>query len=694
MNEIIEQIDGIIKKCYSGKYENLEKEISCLMDILINSNLGNEENLLVFKQLLTAYEDKDYVAFADYLEYGLKRIITGKDGAFGIDIPYSEIIPFVDEKIFYMTSFLDDEPVLCFQKDDKVVRLNSMFSPKNEVEYWIKELNIKENTPVICIFGLGTGLFVEKVLERVSKDTIVFVYEPEIKIIQYCIESGTREDAEIIEKKVSTRINNILQDDRVIICIDERSQLEFQKKLEENVDFTGVVGLVYTYHNIYTEIYKDSYLRFLKTLSTFRSNAFVIKNTYAFFKEDYFQNPFKNLWTVKESILSSELNKVIGNNIPIIIVSAGPSLDKNINVLSKAKGHALIFAVDTAVKYLVEKNIIPDLTITIDPLKPENYFSDERSRTIPCIFRMDANPKIISQMKSKLIILDGQEGYAEILLEDIGRKVGERIRIGGCVANAAFATMLRLRPRKIIFVGQDLAYGVNGTHAGGVDDGGIKETGIYVEDIYGKQIQTRHDWLIYLKWFEDAIKMIKEAGLDIDIIDATEGGAKIHGTEVMTLQEVLDELNDSGEGLPEFDFEAELAKMPPTLSEGEYVLFVNKHREQAEKINAHKVELEEADRICNKLIDGIQENTISESYINKQNKRLTIIRERFEKFSLSKMITDYANTFIIDEITRLGLTDGDRKTNQINLIKAMQISFEAYVKTMDKLLEIIKETII
>ena len=83
----------------------------------------------------------------------------------------------------------------------------------------------------------------------------------------------------------------------------------------------------------------------------------VVKNTYDFFKEEYIINPFKNMAVMKKSYLSSELNSVIPKDIPVIIVSAGPSLDRNIDVLKQVKGHALIFAVDTAIKYLLQMEI-------------------------------------------------------------------------------------------------------------------------------------------------------------------------------------------------------------------------------------------------------------------------------------------------------------------------------------------------
>ena len=46
----------------------------------------------------------------------------------------------------------------------------------------------------------------------------------------------------------------------------------------------------------------------------------------------------------------------------------------------------------------------------------------------------------------------------------------------------------------------------------------------------------------YLEWFEEQIKTYEDT---IKVIDATEGGALIHGSEVLTLKEALD-IDESG----------------------------------------------------------------------------------------------------------------------------------------------------
>ena len=625
------------------------------------------------------------------MEFGLKRLVNGSDYSRGIEMPYVELIPQIDEDIFYMSSFLDDEPVLCMNIQGKMERLNSMFSPLNEVNYWIKEKKIKKNTPLVCIFGLGTGLFVEKVLQMASSEAKIIIYEPEKGIIEYCLKSGDNEESEDIERKVSKRITQILNDNRVSLCIEENNSLDFQKCLEKYVNYTGIVGMIYVSHNVYPTLYSRSYLNFLRVLNSFRTNMFVMKNTYNRFKDDYLINPFKNMMFLKEAYLSSELSEIIPQDIPVIIVSAGPSLDKNINTLKLAKGHALIFAVDTALKYLLQKDIVPDLTITVDPHKPANYYEDYRASEIPCVFRIDANPEIINQINSRLILIDGQETYVESLLKEIGKKTGERIRLGGCVSNAAFAVMVRLGIKKIVLVGQDLAYGMDSTHAGGVNDDAPREDTMFIEDIYGNQIATRDDWKIYLTWYENMIKSISDTNLGITVIDASEGGAKIHGSTIMTLQEVIDAMKDSEGRLPNYNFGTEMQKMNKMLNDNQYLDFINKHKEKIKKIKELIIDAEEASRICSKLISGIIEKTISEAYLHKQNKKLALFRERFENFPLSKMITEYSQNFILDEVTRLELTDGDKNNTRLNLLRAMKLTFETNAKTMKKIIDISKE---
>lgn len=101
------------------------------------------------------------------------------------------------------------------------------------------------------------------------------------------------------------------------------------------------------------------------------------------------------------------------------------------------------------------------------------------------------------------------------------------------------------------------------THAGGVELHIVNESyGMkMVDGVNGGKVRSRYDWLIYKDWFEDAIRALPE----IEVIDATEGGALIEGSKVRTLADVIKK-----ECKKEFDFAAVLEETGPTFSAEEY----------------------------------------------------------------------------------------------------------------------------
>ena len=58
--------------------------------------------------------------------------------------------------------------------------------------------------------------------------------------------------------------------------------------------------------------------------------------------------------------------------VPAIIVGAGPSLDKNINLLGRAQGHSLILASDAALKPLLSQGVLPSVVVSLLGLNHSN----------------------------------------------------------------------------------------------------------------------------------------------------------------------------------------------------------------------------------------------------------------------------------------------------------------------------------
>lgn len=133
-------------------------------------------------------------------------------------------------------------------------------------------------------------------------------------------------------------------------------------------------------------------------------------------------------------------------------------MDKNINELKQAKGKAFILVVDTALKALLKRDIIPDLIITIDSHKPPVLFMHPRFKDIPMVVCDCSNYELYLFHKGKRFYFSETDSYISYIYE---KGTGEKLyptETGGSVANNAFSLANILGFKNIILVGQDLAY--------------------------------------------------------------------------------------------------------------------------------------------------------------------------------------------------------------------------------------------
>ena len=264
-------------------------------------------------------------------------------------------------------------------------------------------------------------------------------------------------------------------------------------------------------------------------------------------RKEFSSLPYENyLYAIhampNNSTIDQLLEKISARDIPIIIVSAGPSLNKNCNELKNVKGRAIIIAITHSMKTLYDAGIMPDLVAVIDPQDMGFMdFDENRSYTLLC----DAYASRADQVRyNGNIIYFGFTAYE-------GLFTTERIRGGvnpemgtGSVSSDVFSLFVEAGFKKFIFVGHDLAYDENGhTHADNFYEKGICEkAGLYeeTEGIYGGTVRTRFDWDWFRKYYEKRIASLT----DVQVIDATEGGALIKGTRVMTLKDAISEFCD------------------------------------------------------------------------------------------------------------------------------------------------------
>lgn len=226
---------------------------------------------------------------------------------------------------------------------------------------------------------------------------------------------------------------------------------------------------------------------------------------------------------------------------PAIIVGAGPSLDKNIDFLSKAKGKALILSVDGAMTTLMDKCITPDVVSSIERIEMTAKFYENKNIPEELIY---VGPNVVLGSvleKFNKIIFTGRSGDG--FFQKLNDKIGfTNLNVGINVSNVliSFARYLGCSP--VIFVGLDLAYTDGKTHtkkfADNFDDKfmeNYRNRVVYVKGQNGEMLESFENFMHTKSWIESMIASDKE-GL---FINSTEGGANIEGAENRKLSDVI-----------------------------------------------------------------------------------------------------------------------------------------------------------
>lgn len=436
------------------------------------------------------------------------------------------------------------------ENDEKKIRLNSLYNPDREAIHWLEKINFKNLDAPILMFGIGNGIFIRKILSKLSEESDVFLYEPDISLFIFCL--------------IKFDMTDIFSDRRVNIFIEEVNYDKFYDTLEIKIGAIMLNTQIVCSHPEMEALYPKQSLKFVNDIKKIFTQREWDYNNIVVLAEASVENTLKNLHFIKESNYVTDFEDIIPKDIPFIIVAAGPSLDKNVVELKKAVGKSFILATDRAVKTLLENDIDFDAVITLDATKGLEYMGGDikKIKKYPIFAGIDAKNEVLETIEGRKIFILSTN-FLPVLYNkhNINMKI---YKIGGSVATAAFNVARAIGMKNVILVGQDLAYLGDSTHAGGIADcSNNNQLTTYVEGIDGKKIKTRQDWVLFLKWFEKAIEEEKDK---IRVIDATEGGAKIEGTEIMKLSVAIERFCDR-----EYDFKRKLRKVKPTFSREQYL---------------------------------------------------------------------------------------------------------------------------
>lgn len=567
-----------------------------------------------------------------------------------------------------ITSYNTKEEVKAIQvelKDDRKYRLTSFYYPTLAAEQWVEQCDLTSINKVIAVFGLGNGTYIRELIKNIESQEWILIYEPSIEIFKHVLENYD--------------ITDIISSPKISLTIENINDNEIRAMLQSTVHWANLYSQRRYCHPQYDKIFEESYLKFLKEIKDNNDKCIILRNTESLFGRVNIKNTFKNMKYLKECNVISEFIDVFPDDVPAIIVSAGPSLDKNIEELKRVNKRAIIFAVDRSLSFLQKHDIEPDYIVTVDPLKPLEYFGDGRVIRTPLFTEVYSNKEILDVHQGRKIFYNALS-YVNTILEKIGKPI-MNLSIGTSVATATFSICLKLGFKKIILVGQDLAYSDDGiSHAGSLDEIEITKEDIWVEGIHGNKVRTRYDWYDFLRWFGDSII----ANKDIEVIDATEGGAKIKGTKIMSLRDAID-----GYCKAEVDCNSINDSIKPTYNTNDLAVIRKYILESKNDLVIFKRVTKEAIRACDKMIINSKKNIDSCKSSQNLIKKLTKANKLISGNSLYSLIDSYITDSTVDSMRDIyQLSNDDQKNKILTYIRSKEV-YEQILVAIDDIQQFI-----
>ena len=236
-----------------------------------------------------------------------------------------------------------------------------------------------------------------------------------------------------------------------------------------------------------------------------------------------------------------------------VIVCPGPSLAKNVELLKKIEGKAIIICVLHALKDLQQRGINPDIVVHIDPADLKLKKSINGGNDISFWDQWITNNKIedvdhfVVSNYSKPDIFDVPA--KNVLWMSSGLPISHLLpidvfdyeRIGGSVSHSCFDLAIELGCSAIALIGQDLAFSKDGSHYtshaelefSDEEQERIKRV-VYGNDVevkgwYGEKVTSNNTFISFAKAYEFFAKMLNERS--VKLFNCTEGGIFIEGYE-------------------------------------------------------------------------------------------------------------------------------------------------------------------
>jgi hypothetical protein len=458
---------------------------------------------------------------------------------------YKKIVPLITSTAFEVYESKSGLPTLS-HKDalGNKKQIHSNYDPKTEAIRYLKSINANDFMNFIFL-GFGLGYQAIELIRNSSSLDKFFIFEKDLELLALAL------------KEIDLTVVLDHPGVKIIVGADP---LSIASMLDaEQVNFTL---------NSYTVVRQNSlfekdlnyYGSLLNEIEKFFQECQINFRTQSTHSKLYYKNIFSNLNSFISAPGIKQLKSCL-TDIPAIVCSAGPSLDKNIQLLKSARKKFFLIAVATALKPLLHNGIEPDVVVSIDPdeLTINSFDLNNDTPGYWLVFNPAVPKPIPESFPFRKFVFDS-DVFLATWLKNNGEDKGSLGKISS-VAHSAVQLAQYLGCSTTILVGQDLSFCKQRQHCLNSfyheehmdkvsrprplsywDDMKFRNFGPHLVkdiDLFGTSTSTTIAMQSYNNIFQQKFNDSDNA------INATEGGIPIQGIKDVSLREALYNFKDA-----------------------------------------------------------------------------------------------------------------------------------------------------
>ncbi|EJH3414374.1 motility associated factor glycosyltransferase family protein [Campylobacter jejuni] len=470
------------------------------------------------------------------LEKNIQALLSGVNEPLG-----NKLLNFIQNKT--CSRFNIDENLNIFDKTHNVFMYENL---EEEINFFYQ--SILEKTPrypFICIYGIGNALLIKNLAKHYKH---LFVFESEIELFILALSTIDLSEELCSGKIYLVDIEEERVDIQLLILFDMKDMFEYLSLYEM------FVNNVY-YKKFYEDIWHKADELCEKNIEVIVRN--LISNLNIGF--ECYSHLLQNIPSMLESIpFQRILNERKNKFENAIVVSAGPSLAKQLPLLKAYQDKAVIFCADGALSMLEKEGIIPDYVTNLDFTDlAMKFFQNKENKTSLNMLSCATHPSLVHFLDNKSVVLRDDPLYQRFNLNDFGY-----IDTGTHVSHFSYTLALALGFKNIIMIGQDLAFDEEGnSHSKGFDFGEKFSGEENIDKLKVTAYAGKGEVLTHITWNDYRIKLEYLFACNdqkAKFYNATEGGARINFTEELSFKECCEKLLTKEK--PQFELPKSLTK--------------------------------------------------------------------------------------------------------------------------------------